>query len=158
MIDAPAQDQPQVAVTSGAAEDTRSTAATEVSALTGSAGGCWGAPWPDNPPGRRRVDCEQVRRADGAPDELAAAVRADAVQDVLRAVAAPGALVRADEHVRGRRVEVPVAAFTIRPQLQHMTSIDRQRVRNKRPCAQPGSSTLWREAHRVAPEGRLGAS
>src|SRR6516165_5909304 len=70
-------------------------------------------------PGRitRRVGCEQAGRADGAPDELAAAVRADAVQDVLRAVAAPGALVRADEHVRGCRVEVPVAAFAVRPQL-----------------------------------------
>ena len=66
-------------------------------------------------------------RADGAPDELAAAVRADAVQDVLRAVAAPGAFVRADEHVGGRRVEVPVAAFAIRPQLQHVTSIGRHR-------------------------------
>jgi hypothetical protein len=47
------------------------------------------------------------------------------VQDVLRAVAAPGALVRADEHVRGCRVQVPVAAFAIRSQFQHMTSIDR---------------------------------
>jgi hypothetical protein len=48
------------------------------------------------------------------------------VQDVLRAVAAPGALVTADIHVRGCRVEIPVTAFAIRPQLQHMTSIDRQ--------------------------------
>jgi len=72
-----------------------------------------------------------VGRADGAPDEIATAVRADAVQDVIRAVAAPGALVRADEHVRGRRVEVPVAAFAIRPQLQHMTSIDMRRRWNK---------------------------
>ena len=62
----------------------------------------------------------------GRLDELAAAVRADAVQDVLRAVAAPGALVGADKHVGGRRVEVPVAALAIRPQLQHVTSIGRQ--------------------------------
>ena len=57
-------------------------------------------------------------RADGTPDELATAVRADAVQDVLGAVAAPGAFVGADKHVRGCRVEVPVAALAIRPQLQ----------------------------------------
>ena len=61
-------------------------------------------------------------RTDGAPDELAAAVRADAVQDVLGALAAPGALVRADQHVWGCRVEVPVAAFAIRPQLQHVSA------------------------------------
>ena len=85
------------------------------------------APWPDNPLGRRRVDGEQAGRADGASDELAAAIRTDPVQDVLRAVSAPGALVRADKHVRGCRVEVPVAAFAIRPQLQHMSSIDMQR-------------------------------
>jgi hypothetical protein len=89
-------------------------------------GGCRSASWPDHSLGRWRVDCEQAGRADGAPDELAAAVRADPVQDVLRAVAAPGALVGADKHVRRCRVEVPVAAFAIRPQLQHMTSIDRQ--------------------------------
>ena len=65
-------------------------------------------------------------RADGPTDELAAAVRTDAIQDILRAVAAPGALVSADKHVRGYRVEVPAAAFAIRPQLQHMSSIDRQ--------------------------------
>ena len=94
--------------------------------MSGSAGGCRNASWPDNPLGRWGVDCEQVGRPDGAPDELAAAIRAHAVQHVLRAVAAPGALVRADKHVRGCRVEVPVAAFAIRPQLQHMTSIDRQ--------------------------------
>ena len=64
-----------------------------------------------------------MSRADGAAHQLAAAVRADAVQHVLRAVTAPGALVRADEHVRGRGVEIPVAAFAIRPQLQHLTSI-----------------------------------
>ena len=91
-----------------------------------SAGGCLSASWPDNPLGRWRVDCEQAGRADGPPDELASAVRTDPVQDVLRAVAAPGALVRADKHVRGCRVEVPVTAFAIRPQLQHMTSIDSQ--------------------------------
>jgi len=91
-----------------------------------SAGGCRSTSWPDNPLGRWRVDCEQASRADGPPDELASAVRTDPVQDVLRAVAAPGALVRADKHVRGCRVEVPVAAFAIRPQLQHMTSIDSQ--------------------------------
>ena len=91
------------------------------------AGGCRGTSRPDNPCGRRRVSYEQMGRTDGTPDELAAAVRADAVQDVLGAVAAPGALVRADQHVRGRRVEVPVAAFAIRPQLQHVPSIGRQR-------------------------------
>jgi len=89
-------------------------------------GSCRSASWPDNSLGRWGVDFEQAGRADGAPDELAAAVRTDPVQDVLRAVAAPGALVRADKHVRRCRVEVPVAAFAIRPQLQHMTSIDRQ--------------------------------
>jgi hypothetical protein len=56
-------------------------------------------------------------RTDRTPDELAAAVRADAVQDILGAVAAPGAFVRADKHVGGCWVEVPVAAFAIRPQL-----------------------------------------
>ena len=91
------------------------------------AGGCRGTSRPDNPCDRRRVGYEQMGRTDGAPDELAAAVRADAVQDVLGALAAPGALVRADQHVRGRRVEVPVAAFAIRPQLQHVPSIGRQR-------------------------------
>ena len=65
-------------------------------------------------------------RADGTPDELAAAVRADAVQDVLGALAAPGALVGTDKHVRGRRVQVPVTALAIRPQLQHGISIGRQ--------------------------------
>ena len=95
-------------------------------AIGGSAAGCRSAARPDNPLGGRRVGYEQVSRADGAPDELAAAVRTDPVQDVLRAVAAPGALVRADKHVRGCRVEVPVAAFAIRPQLKHVTSIDRK--------------------------------
>ena len=66
------------------------------SAVAWSPGGCGGASWPNNPLGRRRVDREQMGRADGAPDNLAAAIRAYAVQDVLRAVAAPGALVRAD--------------------------------------------------------------
>lgn len=94
--------------------------------MCASAGRCRSASWPHNPLGRRRINGEQAGRADGAPHELTAAVRADAVQDVLRAVAAPGALVRADKHVRGCRVEVPVAAFAIRPQLQHMISIDRQ--------------------------------
>jgi hypothetical protein len=45
---------------------------------SGSAVGCRSASWPDNPPGRRRVDNEQASRPDGAPDELAAAVRAGA--------------------------------------------------------------------------------
>jgi hypothetical protein len=81
------------------------------------AGRCRGASWPDNPVGRRRVGREQMGRTDGTPDELAAAVRTDAVQDVLGAIAAPGALVCADKHVGARRVEVPVAAFAIRPQL-----------------------------------------
>ena len=96
------------------------------SPVGGSADGCRSASWSDNPLGRRRVDCEQMGRANGAPDELAAAVRTDPVQDVLRAVAAPGALVSADKHVQGCRVEVPVTAFAIGPQFQHMTSIDRQ--------------------------------
>ena len=87
---------------------------------------CQSAAWPDNPLGRRRVDCEQASRADGAPDKFAAAVRTDPVQDVLRAVAAPGALVTADKHVRGFGAEIPVAALAIRSQLQHITSIDRQ--------------------------------
>ena len=91
----------------------------------GSAAGCRSASRPDNPHSRRRVDHEQAGRPDRAPDELAAAVRADAVQDVLRAVAAPGALEGADKHVRGRRVEIPVTAFAVRPQLQHPTSIGR---------------------------------
>ena len=69
---------------------------------------------------------------DGTPDEFAAAVRADAMQKVLGAVAAPGALVGADQHVRGRRVEVPVAAFAIRPQLQHGTSIGSSGASSKR--------------------------
>jgi hypothetical protein len=98
---------------------------------SGAEAGCRSASWTDSPLGRRRVDYEQAGRSDRAPDELAAAVRANAVQDVLRAVAAPGALVRADKHVRGCRVEVPVAALTIRPQLQHMTSIDRQPCREQ---------------------------
>jgi len=63
---------------------------------------------------------------DRTPDEFAAAVRADAVQDVLGAVAAPGALVGADKHAWGRRVEVPVAALAIRPQFQHGISIGTQ--------------------------------
>jgi hypothetical protein len=92
-----------------------------------------GASWPDYPPGRRRVDREHMRRADGAPDELAAAVRADAVQDLLCAVAAPGALVGADEHVRRRRVEIPVAAFAVRPQLQHWPSIGKRRHAEQAP-------------------------
>jgi len=62
------------------------------------------------------------------------------VQDVLRAVPAPGALVRTDKHVRGCRVEVPVAAFAIRPQLQHMSSIHRQRCREQAPV--PGSTSV----------------
>ena len=92
----------------------------------GSAGGYRSAAWPDHPLGRRRVDCEQAGRADGAPDKFTAAVRADPVQDVLRAVAAPGALVTADKHVRGFRAEIPFAALAIRSQLKHITSIDRQ--------------------------------
>jgi hypothetical protein len=101
--------------------------------LAGSAARYRSAPWPENPLGRRRVDREQAGRPDRATDELAAAVRAYAAQDVLRAVAAPGALVGADEHVRGGRVQVPVTAFAIRPQLQHTTSIGRQ--------PQPGNSS-----------------
>ena len=81
-------------------------------------GGC-GAAGPHDAPGRRRVDREQAGGADRAPDELAAAVGADAVQDVLGAVTAPRALVGADEHVRRCRVEVPVAALAVRSQLKH---------------------------------------
>ena len=66
-----------------------------------------------------------MRGPDGAPHQLAAAVRASAVQHVLRAVAAPGALVGADEHVRRRRVEVAVAAFAVWSQLKHATSMPR---------------------------------
>jgi hypothetical protein len=84
-------------------------------------------------------------RADGTPDEFAAAVRADAVQDVLRAVAAPRALVCADQHVWARRVEVPVATFAVRPQFQHVTSIDRQRRIRKsvRSGVTAGATTTW---------------
>jgi hypothetical protein len=134
------------------------------SPMGGSADGCRSASWPDNSLGRWGVDFEQAGRADGAPDELAAAVRTDPVQDVLRAVVAPGALVRADKHVRRCRVQVPVAAFAIRPQLQHMTSIDRQpRWSNKRPSryrppsrrASPADvgghrANRWSEASRTA--------
>lgn len=93
--------------------------------LSRSAGGCRDAARSQDPLGRRRVEGQQAGRADGAPDELSAAIRADAIQDVLCAIAAPGALVRADEHVRRCRVEVPVTAFAIRSQLQHLTSIGR---------------------------------
>jgi hypothetical protein len=93
--------------------------------MGGSADSWRSASWPDNPLGRWRVDCESAGRADGTPDELAAAVRTDTVQNVLRAVAAPGALVRADKHIRGCRVQVPVAALAVGPQLQHMISISR---------------------------------
>src|ERR1700733_9595122 len=83
-----------------------------------------------------------MSRADRAPDELAAAVRADAVQDLLRAVAAPGALVGADEHVRRRRVEIPVAAFAVRPQLQHLPSIGRRGMGSKHACARTGTPRI----------------
>src|SRR5262245_18712958 len=83
----------------------------------GTAGRRRGAAGPHYSLGRRRGDCEPAARADGPPDQFAGAVRADAVQDVLRTVAAPRALVRADEHVRGCWVEVPVTAFPIRTQL-----------------------------------------
>jgi hypothetical protein len=78
---------------------------------------------PDDPRGGRRIDLEKAGGANGAPDQLAAAVRADAVQDVLRTVAAPSALIRADEHVRRCRMDVPVAAFAVRSQLKHEPSI-----------------------------------
>ena len=132
------------------------------SPIGGSAGGCRSASWPDNPLGRWRVDCKQVDRADGTTDELAAAVRTDAIQDILRAVAAPGALVSADKHVRGCRVDVPAAAFAIRPQLQHTISIGRQptpeqaSVRYRPPSwrADPANvrdrrANLWSDASRT---------
>jgi hypothetical protein len=115
-----------------------------------SASGCPSAPWPDNPLGRRRVDGEQAGRADGASDELAAALRTDPVQDVLRAVPAPGALVCADKHVRGCRVEVPVAAFAIRPQLQHMSSIGMQRRLEQAPVPISTVVAVYVEASQTA--------
>ena len=125
--------------------------------MGGSAGGCRSAAWSDNPLGGRRVDYEQVSRADGSPDELAATVRTDPVQDVLRAVAAPGALVTANEHVRGCRTEIPVAAFAIRPQLQHVTSIDRQPRLKQASIPPPARFPRLRDSTRRPAEPRLGA-
>ena len=96
------------------------------SPIGGSADECLSASWPDNSLGRwgstSSRQAGRMGRLTSSPPQFGQTP----VQDVLRAVAAPGALVRADKHVRGCRVEVPVAAFAIRPQLQHMTSIDRQ--------------------------------
>jgi len=87
---------------------------------------------PEHAPGGRRIGCKQPGWPDRTPDELTAAVRADSAQDVLGAVAAPGALIAADERVRCGRVEVSVATFTIRPQLKHSRSIG-----GRSPRAQP---------------------
>src|SRR5690349_8074940 len=78
---------------------------------------------PENATGRRRIGHKETSRPDRTPHEFTATVRADAVQDLLDAVTAPGALVRADEHVRRGRVEVSLAAFAVRSQLQHALSI-----------------------------------
>ena len=64
-------------------------------------------------------------RPDRTPDEFATTVRADAVQNILGAIPAPDALVGADEHVRQRRVHVPVAALAVWSQLQHVLIIGR---------------------------------
>src|SRR5216683_2928830 len=64
-----------------------------------------------------------LRELPGGParpwHELAAAVRAAAVEDFCRAVAAERAFERADDRVGRLRRQVAVAAFTIRTKLEH---------------------------------------
>jgi len=59
------------------------------------------------------------RRANGARDEIASAVGADAMQARLSAVAAEGALVRTDHGFRRGGRKIPVAALAVGAQLKH---------------------------------------
>jgi len=65
------------------------------------------------------VPGQHGRRPAWAPDQFAAAVGADAMQLVLRAVCAEGALVGADAGFGGVGRKVAVAAFTAGAQRKH---------------------------------------
>ncbi len=61
-------------------------------------------------------------RSDRAANQLAAAVRADAMQPVVDAVSAECALVRANPSVESVRWEVAVAALATGPKRQHYSA------------------------------------
>src|SRR5258708_36696221 len=63
---------------------------------------------------------QRFRRPARSRYQLAAAVRAPALEDGCRARAAEGALERADERLVRLRRKVPVAAFAVGPQLEHV--------------------------------------
>src|ERR1043165_4419877 len=70
-------------------------------------------------PAQRRVPRELFRRTSRPGHQLAAAIRAAAGERALHAVAAEGALERADEGLAGRRRQVAVTAFAVGSQLEH---------------------------------------
>jgi hypothetical protein len=63
---------------------------------------------------------EHRRRADGALREIAAAVRANAVEPMLNALRAERAFERADHRVRGIGWKIFVAAFATGSELEHV--------------------------------------
>ena len=81
--------------------------------LTAAAGGI------KNAPRRRRIIRKLARRPYRTRREIAAAVGAYAFETVLDAIAAEGALERADHRVGGRRRQVYVAAFAAWTKFEH---------------------------------------
>ena len=81
--------------------------------LTAAAGGI------KNAPRRRRIVRKLAWRAHRTRREIAAAVGAYAFETVLDAIAAEGALERADHRVGGRRRQVYVAAFAAWTKFEH---------------------------------------
>jgi len=73
----------------------------------------------EHPLRRCRVLHEQVCGTDGPANELATAVGAGAVEDVVRAGAAPRAFVAADQDVGGVGCKVAVAALAAGADLEH---------------------------------------
>ena len=73
----------------------------------------------DGPLGRGR----EARQCPGRPDrtahEVSTTVRTFAAQAIVHALSAEGALERADAGIGTTRRQIPVAAFTVGPKVEH---------------------------------------
>ena len=65
------------------------------------------------------MPCKRSGRADWTAHQLTAAIGADAVQNIRRAIGAKGAFERADHRVATFRWEIAIAAFAVGAQCQH---------------------------------------
>ena len=95
---------------------------------------------------RRRISFELRRRADRARYKIAAAVRADAVEDRVGTVGAERALEGANARVGGMRRQIAIATFAVRSNSEHLSSPEKPR----RLPRQRTASRQHRQKHAVA--------